>query len=141
MFRATCLVPAMFEVPKPARRVRFTSAMVWDMLHRIACGTNWRLAQGLGGAKSVAFHAHAYGATQARPAAYLAGSLAFANHWMSTDCLAAFADHLTADFDAQSFGGRVARAMILRLGLAGWRPMVPCRRRAFPRRPKPRRPW
>ena len=38
---------------------------------------------------------------------YLAASLAFANHWMSTDRFAAFGDHLTADFKAQSFGGRV----------------------------------
>jgi hypothetical protein len=33
MFRAECLVLAMFEILKPARRVRFTSAMVSDMRH------------------------------------------------------------------------------------------------------------
>jgi uncharacterized protein with beta-barrel porin domain len=68
-------------------------------------GTNWGLAQGLGGGKSDAFQAGVYGATQWGPA-YLAAALAFTNHWMSTDRLAAFADHLTASFDAQSFGGR-----------------------------------
>jgi outer membrane autotransporter protein len=68
-------------------------------------GTNWGLAQGLGGGKSDAFQAGLYGATKYGPA-YLAAAFAFANHWMSTDRLA-FGDHLTADFNAQSYGGRV----------------------------------
>jgi uncharacterized protein with beta-barrel porin domain len=74
-------------------------------------GTNWALAQGLGGGRSDAFQAGAYAATRSGPA-YLAASLAFANHWMSTDRFAAFGDHLTASFNAQSFGGRVE---------SGWR--------------------
>jgi outer membrane autotransporter protein len=69
-------------------------------------GTNWSLAQGIGSGRSDAFQAGAYAATRSGPA-YLAASLAFANHWMSTDRFAAFGDHLTADFKAQSFGGRV----------------------------------
>jgi autotransporter-associated beta strand protein len=69
-------------------------------------GTNWSLAQGLGGGRSDAFQAGIYAATRSGPA-YLAGSFAFANHWMSTDRFAAFGDHLTADFKAQSYGGRV----------------------------------
>jgi autotransporter-associated beta strand protein len=69
-------------------------------------GTDWSLAQGLGGGKSDAFQAGVYGATRAGPA-YLAAALAFANHWMSTDRVAALGDHLTASFNAQSFGGRV----------------------------------
>jgi outer membrane autotransporter protein len=69
-------------------------------------GTNWALAQGLGGGKSDAFQAGIYGATRSGPA-YLAASLAFADHWMSTDRFAAFGDHFTASFNAQSFGGRV----------------------------------
>ena len=68
-------------------------------------GTNWSLAQGLGGGKSDAFQAGVYGATKSGPA-YLAAAFAFANHWMSTDRLA-FGDHLTADFNAQSYGGRL----------------------------------
>jgi autotransporter-associated beta strand protein len=68
-------------------------------------GTNWDLAQGLGGGKSDAFQAGVYGATKSG-AAYLAAAFAFANHWMSTDRLA-FGDHLTADFNAQSYGGRL----------------------------------
>jgi uncharacterized protein with beta-barrel porin domain len=69
-------------------------------------GTNWSLAQGLGGGRSDAFQAGVYGATRAGPA-YLAAAFAFTNHWMSTDRVAAFGDHLTASFNAQSFGGRV----------------------------------
>jgi autotransporter-associated beta strand protein len=68
-------------------------------------GTNWGLAQGLGGGKSDAFQAGLYGATKSGPA-YLAAAFAFANHWMSTDRLA-FGDHLTASFNAQSYGGRL----------------------------------
>jgi len=69
-------------------------------------GTNWDLAQGLGGGKSDAFQAGVYGATQ-WGASYLAAALAFTNHWMSTDRFAFAGDHLSASFNAQSFGGRV----------------------------------
>jgi autotransporter-associated beta strand protein len=68
-------------------------------------GSNWSLAQGLGGGKSDAFQAGLYGATKYGPA-YLAAAFAFANHWMSTDRVA-LVDHLTADFNAQSYGGRL----------------------------------
>ena len=68
-------------------------------------GTDWSLSQGLGGGKSDAFQVGIYGATKSGPA-YLAAAFAFANHWMSTDRLA-FGDHLTADFNAQSYGGRL----------------------------------
>jgi uncharacterized protein with beta-barrel porin domain len=68
-------------------------------------GTDWNLSQGLGGGKSDAFQAGIYGATKYGPA-YLAAAFAFANHWMSTDRLAV-GDHLTADFNAQSYGGRL----------------------------------
>jgi outer membrane autotransporter protein len=69
-------------------------------------GTNWSLADGLGGGKSDAFQAGVYGATRWGPA-YLAAAFAYANHWMSTDRFAFAGDHLTAEFNAQSFGGRV----------------------------------
>jgi autotransporter-associated beta strand protein/T5SS/PEP-CTERM-associated repeat protein len=69
-------------------------------------GTNWSLSQGLGGGKSDAFQAGVYGATR-WGAAYLAGAFAFTNHWMSTDRFAFAGDHLTASFNAQSYGGRV----------------------------------
>jgi uncharacterized protein with beta-barrel porin domain len=69
-------------------------------------GTNWSLAQGLGGGRSDAFQAGVYGATRSGPA-YLAAALSYTEHWMSTDRLAFAGDHLTASFNAQSFGGRV----------------------------------
>jgi outer membrane autotransporter protein len=68
-------------------------------------GTDWSLSQGLGGGKSDAFQAGLYGATRWGPA-YLAAGFAFTNHWMSTDRLAV-SNHLTADFNAQSYGGRL----------------------------------
>jgi autotransporter-associated beta strand protein len=68
-------------------------------------GTNWSLSQGLGGGKSDAFQAGVYGATRSGPA-YLAAAFAFANHWMSTDRFAV-GDRLTANFNAQSYGGRL----------------------------------
>jgi uncharacterized protein with beta-barrel porin domain len=68
-------------------------------------GTNWTLAQGLGGGKSDAFQAGVYGSTRFGPA-YVAASLAFTNHWMTTDRVAFAGDHLTAGFNAQSFGAR-----------------------------------
>jgi uncharacterized protein YhjY with autotransporter beta-barrel domain len=68
-------------------------------------GTGWGLAQGVGGGHSDAFQAGVYGSTRWGPL-YVAASAAYTNHWMSTDRFAAFGDHLTADFRAQSFGGR-----------------------------------
>jgi autotransporter-associated beta strand protein len=68
-------------------------------------GTSWSLANALGGGKSDAFQAGVYGATKYGPA-YLAAAFAFTNHWMSTDRFAV-GDHLTASFNAQSYGGRI----------------------------------
>jgi autotransporter-associated beta strand protein len=93
-------------------------------------GTNWGLAQGLGGGKSDAFQAGAYGATQWGPA-YVAASLAFTNHWMSTDRFAAFADHLTASFDAQSFGARVETGYQLATPIGGVAPYAAVQAQGF----------
>lgn len=68
--------------------------------------TNWSLAQGLGSGRSDAFQAGLYGKTQFGPA-YVAASLAYAEHWMSTDRTAYASDHLTASFNAHSYGGRI----------------------------------
>jgi uncharacterized protein with beta-barrel porin domain len=67
--------------------------------------TGWSLSDGLGGGHGDAFQAGIYSRTTLGPA-YLAGALAFAEHWMSTDRFA-MGDHLTADFAAQSVGGRL----------------------------------
>ena len=68
-------------------------------------GTNWNLAQALGGGRSDAFQAGVYG-TKYFGSAYVAGSVALANNWMTTNRIAV-GDQLTANFNAQSFGGRV----------------------------------
>ncbi len=62
-------------------------------------GTNWSLAQGLGGGRSDAFQAGVYGTTRYGPA-YVAAAFAYTNHWMSTDRFAFAGDHLTASFNA-----------------------------------------
>jgi autotransporter-associated beta strand protein len=69
-------------------------------------GTNWSLANGLGGGKSDAFQAGIYGATRWGPA-YLAAAFSYTNHWMSTDRFAFAGNHLTASFNAPSLGARV----------------------------------
>jgi outer membrane autotransporter protein len=69
-------------------------------------GTGWSLAQGLGSGKSDAFQAGVYGSTRWGPA-YVAAAFAFTDHWASTDRFAALGDHLSASFNAQTFGGRV----------------------------------
>jgi outer membrane autotransporter protein len=65
--------------------------------------------------------------------AYLAASLAFTNHWMSTDRVAAFADHLTANFDAQSFGGRVEveAGYHFATAVGGWAPYAAVQAQTF----------
>ncbi len=68
-------------------------------------GTNWGLAQGLGGGRSDAFSAGLYGTTHAGPA-YVAGALAFADHWFSTN-RSALGDQFSASFNGQSFGARL----------------------------------
>jgi autotransporter-associated beta strand protein len=68
-------------------------------------GSNWSVSSGLGGGRSDAVQAGAYSVTRAG-AAYFAGSLAFANHWFSTD-RTALGDNLHADFTGQVYGGRL----------------------------------
>src|SRR5204862_2707260 len=55
-------------------------------------GTSWNLAQNLGGGRGDAFQAGLYGRSRNGPA-YLAASVAVAEHWMSTDRFAFAADH------------------------------------------------
>ena len=93
-------------------------------------GTNWSLAQGLGGGRSDAFQAGVYAATRSGPW-YLAGALAFTNHWMSTDRFAAFGDHLTADFNAQSFGGRAEGGYRFATAVGGVTPYAALQAQSF----------
>ena len=68
-------------------------------------GTNWGLANALGTGRSDAFQAGAYGINWFGPA-YLAGALAFSNHWFTTN-RSALGDELTANFIGQSYGARL----------------------------------
>jgi uncharacterized protein with beta-barrel porin domain len=68
-------------------------------------GTSWNLAQGLGTGRSDAFLAGLYGVTRQGPL-YLAGALAAANNWFTTDRVA-LGDQLTASFQGQSYAARL----------------------------------
>jgi uncharacterized protein with beta-barrel porin domain len=67
-------------------------------------GTSWNLAQGLGTGRSDAFLAGIHGATHRGPV-YLAGALAFANNWFTTN-RTALGDQLGASFQGQSYAAR-----------------------------------
>ena len=69
-------------------------------------GSNWALAQNLGSGRSDLLQTGVYGTAHAGPA-YLSASLAFTNHWITTNRTAALGDQLTAAFDAQSYGARL----------------------------------
>jgi outer membrane autotransporter protein len=93
-------------------------------------GTNWSLAQGLGGGKSDAFQAGVYGATRSGPA-YLAAAIAYTNHWMSTDRFAFAGDHLTASFSAQSLGARVESGYRFATAFGGFTPYAAVQAQSF----------
>jgi uncharacterized protein with beta-barrel porin domain len=67
-------------------------------------GTGWGLAQGLGGGRSDAFLAGVYGITHQGPV-YLAGALAFANNWFTTN-RTALGEPLNASFQGQDYAAR-----------------------------------
>jgi Autotransporter beta-domain len=73
-------------------------------------GTNWGLANALGTGRGDAMQTGVYGITHWGPA-YLAGALAFANEWFTTD-RSALGNQLTANFVGQSYGARLE---------SGWR--------------------
>jgi hypothetical protein len=68
-------------------------------------GTNWGLASALGTGRSDAAQVGAYAITYRGPA-YLAGALAFTNHWFTTN-RAALGAPLSANFLGQSYGARL----------------------------------
>jgi autotransporter-associated beta strand protein len=67
--------------------------------------TGWNLAQGLGTGGSDAFLGGIRGVTRQGPA-YLAGALAFADSWFTTN-RTALGDQLTASFQGQSYAARL----------------------------------
>ncbi len=68
-------------------------------------GANWGLANALGTGRSDAFQIGAYGITWFG-LAYVAGALAFTNHWFTTSRVT-LSDQITANFDGQSYGARL----------------------------------
>jgi uncharacterized protein with beta-barrel porin domain len=91
--------------------------------------TNWTLSQGLGSGRGDAFMAGIYGKTYLGPV-YLHGSLAAADHWISTDRTAA-GDHLTAQFAAQSYGGRIEGGYRLATAFGGVSPYAAAQLQSF----------
>jgi len=71
-------------------------------------GTNFGLANGLGGGHSDMFQAAVYGLTRVN-AAYVSAAIAYGWHQASTDRIVSVAglDQLTADFSANNIGGRI----------------------------------
>ena len=68
-------------------------------------GTTWGLANGLGTGRSDAFQFGARVISWFGPA-YVKAALAFTNNWFTTS-RSALGDQLTANFDGQSYGGRI----------------------------------
>ncbi len=68
-------------------------------------GTSWGLANALGSGRSDALQAGVYGIGYFGPA-YVAGALAFTNHWFATN-RSTLGDQLNASFDGQSYGARL----------------------------------
>ena len=89
-------------------------------------GTNWGLASNFGTGRSDAFMAGGYAISHFGPA-YLAGDIAFANHWFTTN-RTALGDELTAHFNGQSYGVRVEagyrHAMPVNTAIIGVTPYV-----------------
>ena len=68
-------------------------------------GSNWSLAQNLGGGRSDVFQAAGYGIKHYGPL-YFSAMAAFGNSWFTTNRTAALGDQLRATFDGQSYALR-----------------------------------
>ena len=71
-------------------------------------GTDWSIANALGTGRSDVFQGGLYGSTR-WGAAYVSAALAYASYWMSTDRFVNVlgTDHLTSNFTAHDFSGRI----------------------------------
>ncbi len=69
-------------------------------------GSNWSLVQNLGNGRADLFQFGVYGTSRSGPA-YLSASAGITDHSVNTDRFAPLGDHLTARFDAQSYGARL----------------------------------
>jgi uncharacterized protein with beta-barrel porin domain len=86
-------------------------------------GESWGLSDGLGGGHGDAVQLGAYGSKQFG-AAYVSGALSYAVHNITTDrtITVAGSDHLTANFTAQSVGGRLETGYRFQTPYAGVTP-------------------
>ncbi len=104
--------PAVGSTTVSARTFGFAAGMDYHVTPNTVVGfalagggLNWGLANAMGGGRSDALQAGVYGISYLGPA-YLAGALAFTNHWFNTN-RSALGDALTATFTGQSYGGRL----------------------------------
>jgi outer membrane autotransporter protein len=68
--------------------------------------TNWGLAGGLGGGQSKSIQAGIYGKANLGNT-YLAGAVAFTNHWMTVDRNSYAGSRLKTQFEAQNYSGHI----------------------------------
>jgi uncharacterized protein with beta-barrel porin domain len=95
--------------------------------------TSWSLSAGLGGGRSDVFQAGIYGSRQVG-AAYLSGALAYGSHWASTSRTITLGSggELSADFDGQSFSGRLEGGYHIRPSIPfGFTPYVALQAQSF----------
>jgi outer membrane autotransporter protein len=83
-------------------------------------GTNWNLANGLGGGRSEMFQAGVYGRHYIGPA-YIAAALAYAWQDVTTDRVALLNSY-RANFNADAFSGRLEAGWRFALGTSGLTP-------------------
>jgi uncharacterized protein with beta-barrel porin domain len=83
-------------------------------------GTQWSLDGSFGTGSSLAIQAGAYASTTLGPV-YLSGAFSFIQQWGSTD-RNVLGERLTADPDAQSFGGRIEAGYRLETGFGAFTP-------------------
>mgnify|MGYP000884394253 CR=1 FL=1 len=93
-------------------------------------GNAWQVHERYMNMARDAFQAGLYGVTRNGPA-YVAGALAFAEHWMTTDRFAFAGDHLTASFNAQNYGGRIEGGWRFATVLGGVAPYAAVQAQAF----------
>jgi uncharacterized protein with beta-barrel porin domain len=117
--------PVVGSAHVAARDFGFAAGMDYradvDTLYGFAlagAGTNWGLADGLGGGRSDAFQAAIYGRRQLGNG-YVAGALAFADHWFTTNRTALAGDQLTANFSGQSYAARLEAGYRFAMPFAG----------------------
>ena len=86
-------------------------------------GTNWGLANGLGGGRSDAFQAAVYGRRQIGQG-YVSGAFAFADHWFVTNRTTLGGDQLSANFSGQSYAARIESGFRVAMPLTGTSPAM-----------------